>query len=64
MGSTSLPTEVQMRQATEVKAGLAKAIEQVNAAIARASSVYQELAKSGVYPALPKPIRAIATSSQ
>jgi hypothetical protein len=63
MGSTSLPTETQMRMVGEARAGLAKAIDEANALIAKLPALYEEVGKSGLYPAPPKPIRPIGTSS-
>ena len=56
MNSTSLPTDVQMRQLGEVRAALPRAVEEVNALVARFTPLLEELSRQGVYPAAPKPV--------
>jgi photosystem II stability/assembly factor-like uncharacterized protein len=56
MNSTSLPTEVQMRQLGEVRAALPRAVEAVNALVARFTPLLEELSRQGVYPAAPRPV--------
>ncbi|HLB35862.1 MAG TPA: hypothetical protein VJL31_04785, partial [Gemmatimonadales bacterium] len=56
MNSTSLPTEVQMRQLGEVRQALPRAVEAVNALVARFTPLLEELSRQGVYPQPPKPI--------
>jgi hypothetical protein len=55
MGSTSLPTEVQMRELTAVRPLAPKAVEEVNALLSRFPVMYRRLAEAGVYPAVPRP---------
>jgi photosystem II stability/assembly factor-like uncharacterized protein len=62
MGSTSLPTETQMRMISESRAALSKAIDEANGLIARLPALYEQLAKGGLYPVAPKPIRGITTT--
>lgn len=56
MNSTSLPTEVQMRQLREVQAALPRAVEAVNQLVARLTPLLEELSRRGIYPAAPKPV--------
>ena len=56
MGSTSLPTETQMRQLADGRKALVSAIDEANAVIAKASALYQTLAASNVLMEIPKPI--------
>jgi photosystem II stability/assembly factor-like uncharacterized protein len=55
MGSTSLPTEVQMRELAAVRPLAPKAVEEVNALLSRLPGLYRRLAEAGVYPAVPRP---------
>ncbi|MBI3981265.1 MAG: glycosyl hydrolase [Gemmatimonadetes bacterium] len=55
MGSTSLPTEVQMRELTAVRPLAPKAVEEVNALLNRFPVMYRRLAEAGVYPVVPRP---------
>jgi photosystem II stability/assembly factor-like uncharacterized protein len=57
MASTSRPTEVQMRQLTEVKPALDKVIGEANGLIADLNAIAKEAAESGVYPTAVKPIQ-------
>ena len=56
MGATSLPTEVELRQLAEIRPAVPKAVEDVNALIARLPALYRRLAEAGVYPVAPKPV--------
>jgi photosystem II stability/assembly factor-like uncharacterized protein len=56
MGSTSRPTETQMRQATEMGPLLQKAVQEANAMISALPALLKELADAGIYPAAVKPI--------
>ncbi len=56
MGSTSLPTEGQMRQLAEVRAALPKAVDDVNALVARFAALLDDLSGRGIYPRKPKPV--------
>ena len=56
MASTSRPTEVQMRQLTEVRPVLDKVIGEANALINDLNALAKEAAESGVYPTAVKPI--------
>jgi hypothetical protein len=56
MGSTSRPTETQMRQTTEIGPVLQKAVQEANALISALPSLLKELADAGIYPAPVKPI--------
>jgi hypothetical protein len=58
MSSTSLPTEVQVRQLGELRAAVPKAVDEVNALVARFSAMLEDLAGRGIYPARPKPVGA------
>jgi photosystem II stability/assembly factor-like uncharacterized protein len=62
MGSTSAPTETQTRMAGETGAALTKVIDEVNAVIGTMSTLYKELASSGMYPMPLKPIGKISTN--
>ncbi|HXV85654.1 MAG TPA: hypothetical protein VD793_03090, partial [Gemmatimonadales bacterium] len=53
MGSTSLPTEVQMRQLEEIRPAVPRAATEVNALMPRLGALYRRLAEAGVYPATP-----------
>jgi photosystem II stability/assembly factor-like uncharacterized protein len=55
-GSTSRPTEDEMRQIGELKVDVPAAIAEVNALIGRLPALYKQLAEAGVYPAAPKPV--------
>jgi hypothetical protein len=56
MGSTSRPTDTQMRQATEFRPVLDKAVQEANALINALPALLKELADAGIYPAPVKPI--------
>ena len=56
MGSTSAPTVQQVRIAGELRADMEKVVQEVNAAIAAVSSLYDKLGAAAVKPAAPKPI--------
>ncbi len=56
MGSTSAPTVQQVRIAGELRADMETVVQEVNAAIAAVSSLYDKLGAAGVKPAAPKPI--------
>jgi len=56
MGSTSKPTETQMRQATEIRPVLEKAVQEANVVINALPALLKELADAGIYPAPVKPI--------
>ena len=56
MGSTSKPTETQMRQATEIRPVLEKAVQEANALINGLPALLKELADAGIYPPPVKPI--------
>ena len=56
MGSTSRPTETQMRQASEIRPVLEKAVQEANALINALPALLKELADAGIYPAPVKPI--------
>lgn len=56
MSSTSLPTEVQMRQLGELRAAVPRAVDDVNALVTRFSAMLGDLAGRGVYPARLKPV--------
>jgi photosystem II stability/assembly factor-like uncharacterized protein len=61
IGSTSLPTTQQLRQATELREDLAKVIEDVNGAITTSMpTLYKSL---GAQPMPMQPIRTLTTSS-
>ena len=64
MGSTSLPTETQVRVNSEVRAASAKVIDDVNSAVAKFPALYKELATSGIYPLPLKPIGKVPTSTE
>ena len=59
MNSTSLPTEVQLRQLREVRAALPRAVEEVNGLVARFTPLLEELSRRGVYPAPPKRVGGV-----
>lgn len=56
MGSTSRPTDTQMRQTTEIGPVLEKAVQEANALIHALPALLKELADAGIYPAPVKPI--------
>jgi hypothetical protein len=56
MGSTSRPTDTQMRQAKEIRPLLEKAVQDANALISASTSLLKEMADAGIYPAPVKPI--------
>jgi ribosomal protein L29 len=56
MGSTSRPTETQMRQLGESRDAMARLVGEVNAAIARAQRVSQALAAANLLMEVPKPL--------
>ena len=56
MGSTSRPTDTQMRQTTEIGPVLEKAVQEANALINALPALLKELADGGIYPAPVKPI--------
>ncbi|MFN2446188.1 MAG: WD40/YVTN/BNR-like repeat-containing protein [Vicinamibacterales bacterium] len=61
MGSTSLPTATQMRQATEMREDLAKVIDEVNTVITSTMpTLYKHL---GAQPTPLKPLRALTTTA-
>jgi photosystem II stability/assembly factor-like uncharacterized protein len=62
MNSTSLPTDTQARMTSEVRALMAKLVDEVNSVIGRMSALYKELTTTGVYPIPLKPIGKISTS--
>jgi len=57
MGSTSLPTEAQIRQLAEVRTALPGAVDEVNALVARFPPLLEELARRGVHPAPPTEVK-------
>jgi len=57
LGSTSLPTEAQMRRLAEVRESLPHAVEDVNALVARFPPLLEELARRGIHPAPPKEVK-------
>jgi hypothetical protein len=56
IGSTSRPTDTQMRQTTEIRPVLEKAVLEANALINALPALLKELADAGIYPAPVKPI--------
>jgi hypothetical protein len=61
MGSTSLPTAQQMRQATEMREDLGKVIDDVNQAITTAMpALYKTL---GAQPMPMQPLRALTATA-
>jgi hypothetical protein len=56
MGSTSRPTETQIRQTAEIRPALEKAVQEANALISALPDLLKELADAGIYPAPLKPI--------
>ena len=56
MGSTSRPTDTQIRQTTEMRPVLEKAVQEANALINALPALLKELADAGIYPAPVKPI--------
>ena len=56
MGSTSRPTETQIRQTAEIRPALEKAVQEANALINALPALQKELADAGIYPAQVKPI--------
>ena len=57
MASTSLPTTTQLRQIQEARAAFAKALGEVNAAIAAMPAFYELLADHNVHPKVPGVIK-------
>jgi photosystem II stability/assembly factor-like uncharacterized protein len=53
---TARPTETQMRSLAELRAAVPRAVDDVNALVARFKPLLDELARQGVYPAAPKPV--------
>jgi hypothetical protein len=51
MGSTSVPTAMQIRAATEAREDLAKVVQEVNDLIAAVPQLYDKLGASGLKPA-------------
>jgi hypothetical protein len=56
MGSTSMPTAQQIRQAAELREDLAKVIADTNELIAAVPAIYDALGASGVKPTALKPV--------
>jgi photosystem II stability/assembly factor-like uncharacterized protein len=56
MGSTSRPTETQMRQTAELRPAFEKAVQEANALISALPALLKDLAEAGIYPAPVKPI--------
>ncbi|HEY3134909.1 MAG TPA: glycosyl hydrolase [Blastocatellia bacterium] len=56
MGSTSRPTDTQIRQTTEMRPLLDKAVQEANLLISALPALLKELADAGIYPAPVKPI--------
>jgi len=56
MGSTSRPTETQMRQTAEIGPTLEKAVQEANGLINALPALLKEVADAGIYPA---PVKAI-----
>ena len=56
MGSTSRPTDTQMRQTAEMRPLLEKAVQEANVLINALPALLKELADAGIYPAPVKPI--------
>ena len=63
MGSTSRPTEVQLRQTGEYRETLLTLVGDVNAVIGRAQKLYQELASANLLMEVPKPLAAPVASA-
>jgi hypothetical protein len=59
MGSTTLPTAMQVRTAAENREDLTKVVQETNALIAAVPALYDKLGASGVKPAALKPVRAV-----
>ncbi len=57
MGSTSAPTETQMRQAGELKTLVEKAVADTNGFVSTLPALYKDLANAGVYPASPPAVK-------
>jgi len=57
-GSTTAPTEDQLRQLGELRQEVPGVIAQVNALIARLPALYKLLADAGIFPVVPKPVGA------
>ena len=51
MGSTSAPTAMQIRSATEAREDLTKAVQEVNDLIAAVPQIYDKLGAAGLKPA-------------
>ena len=56
MGSTSMPTAQQVRQAGELREDMDKVIADTNALIAAVPAIYDALGATGVKPAALKPV--------
>src|SRR5215471_1437865 len=56
MGSTSRPTETQMRQTAEIGPTLEKAVQEANGLINALTALLKEVADAGIYPAAVKAI--------
>ncbi len=56
MNSTSLPTAMQTRTATEAREDLIKVVQEVNDLIAAVPQLYDKLGASGLKPAALTPI--------
>ena len=57
MGSTSLPTAMQVRSATEAREDLTKVVQEVNELITAVPQLYDKLGASGLKPAALAPIK-------
>ena len=57
MGSTSLPTAMQVRSATEAREDLVKVVQEVNELIAAVPQIYDKLGASGLRPAALTPLK-------
>jgi len=64
MGSTSRPTEAQVRQTAEGRQALSALFGEVNAVIGKAQKLHQELASANLLMEVPKPLAAPVTSPQ
>jgi hypothetical protein len=56
LGSTSLPTAMQVRSASEAREDLAKVVQAVNDLIAAVPQLYEKLGASGLKPAALKAV--------
>jgi photosystem II stability/assembly factor-like uncharacterized protein len=63
LASTSLPTETQTRQATESRAVLSAAVDEVNAVVSKAGDLYKQLTAANVLMQAPQPVRALRTGT-